>query len=184
MKRIFIAVKTPPESNLLRMMASVKSSTGAERIRWVDPSSLHITLVFLGDTEEKSIADISRALSVSCLRFGSFEFSLLGTGVFKTWSDPHVVWIGINPAEKLQELNKIISENLIKAGFCQEERTFRPHLTIGRTKSVRDRENLKNILGEYRDTQFQLVKVTEVILYESILRDTGPVYKPLGKFPL
>lgn len=184
MKRIFIAVKTLPGSSLMRMLATVKSLAGQERIKWVDPSNLHITLVFLGDTEEKRIADISHALGVSCQQYGSFEFSLEGTGVFKTWNDPRVFWVGVNPREKLQELNRIILDNPGFAGFSQEERIFRPHLTIGRARSVSDRESLRNILGKYSQIHFQTVKVTEVILYESILQKTGPVYRPLEYFPL
>jgi len=184
MKRIFIAIKTLPGSSLMRMLNTVKSLTGSERIRWVDPSSLHITLVFLGDTEEKRITDISHTLGVSCLRFGSFEFSLGGTGVFKTWNDPRVFWIGVNPREKLQELYKVILQNLEKAGFSQEERIFRPHLTIGRANSVNDKENLKNILGKYREIRFQTMKVTEVILYESILQKEGPHYNVVEIYKL
>lgn len=184
MKRIFIAVKILPGSNLQRMLNTVKSLTGREVIRWVDPSNLHITLVFLGDTEEKRITEISHFLGATCHQYGSFELSLDGTGVFKSWSDPRVFWIGVNPRERLQELNKVILENLSKAGFCPEERIFSPHLTIGRVKSVSDKENLKNILGRYREIRFQTVNITEVILYESILQRTGPIYKPLGKFPL
>ena len=63
-------------------------------------------------------------------------------------------------------------------GFVIEERQFKPHLTLGRVKSVRDTENLKKVLEKYRDDEFQKVEVKEVILYESILMQTGPIYKP------
>jgi 2'-5' RNA ligase len=92
--------------------------------------------------------------------------------------------VGVRSAEKLIQLNKIISEGLILNGFETEERQFKPHLTIGRVKSVKNTENLKILLERYRDVQFQIVKINEVILFESILRLNGPIYKPLANFPL
>ena len=57
MKRIFIAVKVNPEGELLRMFSSLKAILGAENIKWVDPANIHLTLAFLGDTDEKRIDD-------------------------------------------------------------------------------------------------------------------------------
>jgi 2'-5' RNA ligase len=66
MKRLFIAVKIVPEGDLLRMISSVKASLGDESIKWVDPGNIHITLAFLGDTEEKKIKTLTRILDVAC----------------------------------------------------------------------------------------------------------------------
>ena len=77
-----------------------------------------------------------------------------------------------------------IAEGLKSTGFVIEERQFKPHLTLGRVKSLSDTENLKTVLERYRDNQIQIVHVSEVVLYESILKQTGPLYKPIGKYPL
>jgi 2'-5' RNA ligase len=113
-----------------------------------------------------------------------YGFILAGTGVFKNFRDPRVIWVGIHSSEKLLILNDIISDGLRENGFEIDERQFRPHLTLGRIKSVKDTENLKTVLERYRDNQIQIVRVNEVILYESILMQTGPLYKPLGNFAL
>jgi 2'-5' RNA ligase len=83
--------------------------------------------------------------------------------------------------ERLIQLNNIIAEGLKLDGFKIEERQFKPHLTLGRIKSVKNIENLKTMLERYKDNQFQIVHVNEVILFESILVQTGPIYKSLGK---
>lgn len=184
MKRIFIAVKVNLGGELLRMFSSLKAILGAENIKWVDPANLHLTLAFLGDTDEKKIAVLKSMLSDTCTGFGEFDFNLNGTGIFKNFRDPRVLWVGIRSAERLIQLNKIIAEGLKFIGFETEERQFNPHLTLGRIKSVKDTENLKILLENYRDVQFQTVHINDVILFESILRQTGPIYKPLGKYPL
>jgi 2'-5' RNA ligase len=184
MKRIFIAVKVEPGAELIRMISTVKALLGAEYIKWVDPANIHITLAFLGDTEEKRIKNLSNMLKESCRGFREFDFLLAGTGVYKNYRDPRVIWVGIKSQEMLSGLYDKIAEGLIDTGFAIEVRQFRPHLTLGRVKSIKDTENLKKVLEKYRDTEFQKVDVKEVFLYESILLQTGPIYKSLGKYHL
>jgi 2'-5' RNA ligase len=184
MKRAFIAVKVEPGGELLRMISSFKALLGAENIKWVDPANIHLTLAFLGDTEEKRIKSITSMLKERCTGFNEFDFILAGTGIFKNYWGPRVIWVGIRSSEKLIMLNNIITDGLRENGFEIEDRQFRPHLTLGRVKSVKDTENLKKVLEKYRDTEFQKVEVKEVILFESILMQTGPIYKPLGSYSL
>ena len=184
MKRLFIAVKAEPEGDLLRTFSSLKALLGRETIKWVDPSNLHLTLAFLGDTEEKRIGSLQNMLEEKCSGFGVFDFTLAGTGVFKSFRDPRVIWVGIRSAERLTMLYNTINEGLKQTGFELEDRSFRPHLTLGRVKSCSDTENLKSVLEKYRDQQFQIVHVNQVILFESILTQTGPIYKVLGNYIL
>jgi len=184
MKRLFIAVKAEPEGDLLRMFSSLKALLGNESIKWVDPANIHLTLAFLGDTEEKRIGFLQRMLEEECAGFGAFDFTLEGAGVFKSYRDPRVIWVGIRSPERLTVLYSTITEGLKHIGFELEERQFRPHLTLGRVKSCRDKENLKSVLEKYRDQQFQIIHVNEVSLFESILTRTGPIYKSLGNFSL
>ncbi len=182
MKRIFIAIKVEPDAALLEMISSLKSLLAAESIKWVDPSSIHLTIAFLGDTDEKRIKILNSMLNYKCPGFNEFEFILAGTGVFKNIRDPRVIWAGIRSSGRLSDLNVVISAGLKETGFNIEERPFKPHLTLGRVKSVKNTENLKFVLDKYSETEFQTVLVKEVILFESILQQTGPVYKPLGDF--
>lgn len=184
MKRLFIAVKVNPEGELLRMNLSLKALLGAEKIKWVDVANIHLTLAFLGDTEEKRIRILGNMLKEKCTGFGPFDFVLAGLGVFKNFRDPRVLWVGIRSAERLSQLNRNISEGLKLNGFEIEEHEFKPHLTLGRVKSVRDTENLKSVLEKYRDMHLQVIHVNEVVLFESILMQTGPIYKSLGNFSL
>lgn len=123
-------------------------------------------------------------LKTRCSGFGEFEFNLAGTGIFKNFSDPRVIWAGIRSSERLSELYNIISSGLIESGFKNEDRAFKPHLTLGRIKSLEDTGKLKNVLERYRETEFQTVPVREVTLFESILTQKGPIYIPLGNFML
>jgi 2'-5' RNA ligase len=184
MKRVFIAVKADPEGELQRMISTLKSVLTAENIRWIDPQNIHITLAFLGDTGEEKIKILAEMLKDKCSGFHEFSFILAGTGVFKNYRDPRVIWAGIKSPEKLYALENKIAEGLKASGLVSEERPFKPHLTIGRIKSLKDTGNLKSILERYKEIELQKVDVRNVILYESILTQTGPIYKPLGNYSL
>lgn len=184
MKRVFIAVKVDPDTGLMRMISTLKSALLKENIRWVDPVNIHITMAFLGDTEDEKIKILAGMLKERCSGFAEFDFMLAGAGVFKNYRDPRIIWAGIKSPEKLYALENKISEGLKSTGFVIEEREFKPHLTLGRIKSCKDTGNLKTFLERYKDIEFQKVEVKEVILYESILTLTGPIYKSLGSYSL
>lgn len=184
MKRIFIALKIEPGDNLLRMMSSLKSLLGNERINWVDAANIHLTLAFLGDTDEEMIKVADLAVRQHCRGSGEFSFKLSGTGVFRNYRDPKVIWAGIEECPGLTRLNNLISTALSDAGFKLEERPFKPHITLGRIKFIKDSGALTSAVERYNNTFFQEVTVNEVILFESILKPSGPLYRPLGKFSL
>jgi len=184
MKRIFIAIKIEPENTFLKIYSSLRTIRGDEKINWVDLSNIHLTLAFLGDTEEGRIKVVAIMLKQQCSGFGEFDFNLSGAGVFKNFRDPRVIWFGIGNSEKLVELYAAIKTGLEDAGFKTEDRSFRPHITIGRIKYIKNTDALKAAIENYRDSEIQKITAKEVILYESVLKSSGPVYKPVGIFSL
>ncbi|MFH0842305.1 MAG: RNA 2',3'-cyclic phosphodiesterase [Bacteroidota bacterium] len=184
MKRIFIALKINPGDSLIRMISTLRALLENERINWVDPANIHLTLAFLGDTDEEMIKIADLAVRQQCRGSGEFSFNLSGTGVFRNYRDPKVIWAGIEEYRNLARLNNLISTALSDAGFKLEERPFKPHITLGRIKFIKDSRVLESAVEKYSNTFFQEVAVNEVILFESILKPTGPVYKPLGRFLL
>jgi 2'-5' RNA ligase len=184
MKRIFIAIKVDPGETLMKMISAFKSGLSGENIKWTSTDNIHITLVFLGDTEEKQIRIISNILKERCEGSMKFELMIRGTGVFKSINDPRVIWAGIEPSERFTQLYELIKSGLKTAGILPEERPFKPHLTLGRIKHAKQITDLKKLFEIYGDVEIQKVVVNEVILYESILLQTGPVYKPISKFSI
>jgi len=184
MKRIFIGLKIEAGDNLLKMISSFRARLYKDQIKWTDTANIHITIAFLGDTEEEIIKEIISMLEERCKGFGQFELFLRGSGIFRNLNDPRIIWTGIEPSEKIVQLNNLIMNGLKELKINLEDRPFKPHLTIGRIKHLNNIESLKTLVEEFQNYEIQTVPIYEVILYESILLSAGPKYKPLIKVKL
>jgi 2'-5' RNA ligase len=183
-KRLFIAVRIEPDIPLLNWFKQVKETLKNEEIRWTRLENLHLTLLFLGDTNIELIPEISTALERSTVSYQYFRFSLSGLGVFRSLSYPRVLWIGIKETEKLGLIKESIDNQLKPLLNKDVTGSFKPHLTLGRMKRIENLELLKELISKYRDNKFMEVEIDEIILYESILNKSGPVYKVIKTIPL
>lgn len=177
-------MKVEPEEILLNMISSFKSGLINDNIKWTSIDNIHITLVFLGDTEDNVTDKIRLMLNEKCNGSGKFKIHLKGCGIFRSMNDPRIIWTGIETSDKLMYLNDTVQNGLKQLGIKLEDRPYNPHLTLGRIKHLRDIKILKSLLEQFRNSEIQVVPVNEVILYESILLQSGPVYKPIEKFSL
>lgn len=183
-KRLFIAVDVIPDEGLISFYRKLKKLLEGLSIRWVDEKLFHLTLKFIGDTEESRIGLIKSALSEVTGYVAPFTFGIGGPGFFGSKKNPRVIFSEITQAGGLTDLSFRIDEKLATKGFEKEQRRFNAHLTLGRIKYLSDNTLLFSVVQQYRDTFFQTVNTQEVILYESILRSDGAEYIPLEKFLL
>ncbi len=179
-RRTFIAVKVPPKKELTDMLLYLQDELKDEKIRWINPDNLHITLRFLGDTDELIIDQVSKDLKKAVTGSREFNLVLQGAGVFRSISYPRVLWFGLQDTDPLISLKKKIDEKLSFVDNDQQYKSFTPHLTIGRMKRIIDRKKLSILISELSNKFITQIEVKEFIYYESILRSDGAVYKPIS----
>ena len=68
-------------------------------------------------------------------------------------------------------------------GF-RKERSYIPHLTIGRVKGPRKREVLISKIRELEMVDIGPLPVEKLVLKKSDLTPVGPIYTDLQEFPL
>jgi 2'-5' RNA ligase len=90
----------------------------------------------------------------------------------------------VDEREVLVSLQKQLERELEKMGFEPEERAFRPHLTLGRVKLGRGREELAGRIERYKEEEFGDFPVEKIVLFKSDLKPTGPIYTPLRELKL
>ncbi len=169
---------------MLEILDYYKHALAEEKIKWVDPGVMHITIAFLGDTDESIIPSVSDIIKQAALNHSPFELVFRGTGVFRNLHDPRVIWIGTDINPVVQNIKAELDNGLTKFGFEKETREFRPHLTLGRIKYLKDRSVLEEALKLYKDQDVQKELINEIIYYESILRPAGPEYLSIINVPL
>ena len=150
-------------------------------VKWVDPSQIHLTLHFFGDIGLRGVEKISRVIPPLVQTAKPVHLLLRGVGGFPNYSQPRIIWAGIEgEVEPLALFHSKLESELKQAGFICEKRDFKPHLTLGRVREGKKAAPVKNILLGPTDPK----QVSEIILYKSILTPAGPQYEKLQTFPL
>lgn len=175
--RAFIAIELP--ESLKQTLARVQRQLEcAERVAWVKPANMHLTLRFLGEVAESRIDDLKVCMERAAA-YSSFELVPKGLGAFPNLHRPRVFWAGIeDKSRSLTELQKRLQAELEQAGFGREDHPFSAHLTLGRVKDSGTRttqEALRRL-----DFSAPPFKVAEIVLMRSDLRPQGSLYTRLA----
>ncbi len=178
MKRLFTALKIQPDARFLETFGRIRQELRGESIKWVEGHNIHITLKFFGETEETRIPAIGEVLSRRASVSQVFSFRLKGLGVFGSSYAPRVVWAGIEPYAELSHLMKQVHDDLALIGFSRDRQNLVPHLTLGRVKFLQDKIRFQRTLDCYGELTSEPIRVHEMVLYESVLRQQGPIYIP------
>ena len=184
MKRVFIAIRIDPDIRLREIILDLKSGLPGERIRWVEPDNIHVTLAFLGDLSTVQINDVIRILEEVTSESPSFRLRIKGAGLFRGTRDPRIIWLGIEDSEPLDRVRDKVCKLLSGEKLYKDDRPFKAHITVGRVKSISDRKRLGELMSSHRDTEVKVQYVNELIFFESILKTEGPVYRPIDRFHL
>lgn len=180
--RGFIALDIEPNDDIRRFIEGLKK-TGAP-LKMVDKDKLHITMKFLGDTEEDKVKDISEVVRNVLEEKEPFTIDLKGAGAFPHLGYMKVVWVGTTEEPKLQNTAHRIEEELVPLGFSREDKGFSPHITVARVKGGKNKDRLKRTIENYEEFYFKTQKVTKLKLKKSTLTKKGPIYETLEEYYL
>jgi RNA 2',3'-cyclic 3'-phosphodiesterase len=179
MKRLFAAIAIEPGNDFIDTYMELQKLLYHERITWVGISNIHLTLKFFGETDESRIHPIVAALNSGSSTVGQFRLCFNKTGIFGSSYNPKVIWLGAEEQPALYKMTNQIKVELEKIGYKDDRQNFVPHLTLGRVRSVNDKQLFQDVMDDYRSA-FQVEQlITSVHLYESVLRKRGPLYSKL-----
>lgn len=152
----------------------------ADRVNWVERTNLHVTLKFLGDVQEERISEVCTLVRQAAASVRAFDYDVRGLSVSPTHGPLRMVWGNIEDNSGLMGvLHDQLDAALSGIGFKEENRQFRPHITVARIKHVRNPAAFKAAVRAFADQSFGIAHADEVVAYTSTLTDEGPVYAPL-----
>lgn len=185
MPRLFIAIGF--EDNLRKQLAGLQAELKQAQadVRWVASENIHLTLRFIGEVSEEAVPSIKDILKKTIENYRAFEIELKGVGAFPSVNNPRVIWIGCqDPTGQLFRIYQDIERSLIKLGLPGDDHKFSPHITLGRTKSTKNRDKLIKLIKLKQDYKVGRQKVKEITLFQSQLQPTGPIYTVLEQVTL
>lgn len=175
--RAFISVDLAREQRIEDFAAELKNADPTLKV--VDPGQIHVTLKFLGDTDEKLVPRIADEMRDAARGMEPFEVKFKGTGSFPGKSKIRVIWVGMNDALPMATIAGRLDEGLTKLGFSREARAFAPHLTVARAKVESPNPALRQMIANHADDDFGEQKADRIRLKKSVLTRCGPQYTTL-----
>ncbi len=177
MARLFIALELTEEQKREVGALQEKLQTYMEGVRWVKPQGLHLTLKFLGETDEARLDHIKQAMDESAASIKQFAVVYGQSGVFPSPRKARIIWVGLREGyEAVCDVATGMEKALARCGFEPEKRKFTPHLTIGRARNPLP----ENIARLYMDREKSFTTAACVIrgatLFESKLSPQGATY--------
>ncbi len=177
-QRIFAAIELSDKARHVcgHHIEEIRREFPSVRVGWEHPEKLHITLKFFGNAEPHLVDEFRNHMSGIAGRHERFLICLATPGVFPSPSRPRILWIGITDASgMIQSIYRDIEKASRGLGFTPEERTFHPHVTIGR---IRQPERFRELVTTHLNARIEPIEfeVRKLVLYESKLLPTGSVY--------
>lgn len=134
MIRLFAAIALPED---VAEGLSIRQY-GLEGVRWRPMETLHITLRFFGEVQERMADDLDSELQG--VGGGPFALSLAGVGAFGEGERISALWAGVGPNPSLNQLAARCEAAARRAGLKAESRTYKPHVTLAYTRGLDPRD--------------------------------------------
>lgn len=167
--RLFAAIALPFDA----AETLVRRQRGLPGARWRPPESLHITLAFYGEVDERRADDLD--VELGRIPGGTFELALKGVGTFGEGHQTHAVWAGVEPNDRLTVLAGRCRKAGQTAGIAMEPRAYRPHVTLAYLRNV-DPARVGGWVANHNLLASPPLRIDRFGLYSSQLTDAGSHY--------
>ena len=184
--RLFVGI-SPPDDIRDAICAFINTLKAHDRgaLRFVPPDNIHLTIKFIGETDERRIPDIEDALSQ--IQISPFTLTAYGAGGFPEISpdthDTRILWTGIRRSAPLTTLAEMTERALETKDFPRDTRSYIPHFTIARARGTICDEVIRCV-QDNKDTVFGQFDADAIYLYKSESAPEGVRYTKLSRHKL
>lgn len=179
--RTFVGIPLPASVTdaLVSACDSIRAADAGWRgEKWVPRQNMHVTLKFLGDIEDDSLAEVADAIEAAAA--GHARFLLADPGI-RAVPDPHrarMIWATFVDADgACASLAEELERTCLAFGIAPSERAYKPHATLVRARvSKRIRALALESARVELESAPDCVSVPSITLYSSRLTGRGPEY--------
>ncbi|ERI07532.1 2'-5' RNA ligase [Aneurinibacillus aneurinilyticus ATCC 12856] len=179
--RLFTAIELNEEAKqeLMRLQQELKETLPCRK--WQTKPQMHLTLHFLGDLSSQQMELVKQEMEDVTASFSPFSLTLANIGAFPNIKRPRVIWVGVSGHLKdLDSLQHTLAKRLTQKKLYSEDRTYAPHITLGREPRMEGNADSPHLPGVYPVSW----RVGEIVLFHSTLTSKGPIYKIVSTYSL
>ena len=196
--RTFVAIEIPPDVRQRLRTEQQRLRDGLARhdadavLRWTNTDNLHLTLRFLGETEEDQRKQMQVGLAEIAAAQRPFTLSLSGLGCFSSWNNLRALWVGIRgETEALQGVQTEVESLARQVGFDAERKPFSPHISLARSARNASRAAVRTASEQLRRAAAEEMPqlnidwtVRDLYFIRSVLGRGGAQYSTLTRCSL
>lgn len=184
--RLFVALHPPPDAlaELEAVVAPLRA--GWPELRWTGQDRWHVTLAFLGEVAEGKLDELMVRLGRAAGRHQAQRLWIGHGGAFPNQKRARVLISrveGDQPAlAALAALAGSVAAGARRAGAPppDEDRRYRPHLTLARCRQPADVSEVVNALGLFAGSAWQAAEIQLIRSHAG----PRPWYEALANWPL
>ena len=163
--RLFTAIDIPSDVKAA-LAALIDRLRPLAKLHWIPVEKLHITTKFMGEWPETRLDELTRALS-AVRSSGPVEIAIRRIGWLPNPRSARMLYAGVEASEALTALAAATEQAAAGVGVAVEDRIFRPHVTLARTRKRVPLDALKQALAEIELSSIGSYRAFSFALYLS-----------------
>ena len=177
--RLFLAIPLDQalRDNLAQMQRRLQEAHA--EVRWVEPDNFHLTVAFIGDTPAGRLPEFLDAGAGVAQAGRAFRFRVAGGSYFPRRGPLKTLWAGVTDgADEWRAVVRAAEEWLGPMGIPRAADLV-PHITLGRVRGEQNTDALRALLNQESNTDCGEQSAGSLMLAQSFLHGTGPLYEPV-----
>lgn len=161
--RVFTAFYPSPAAvaDLERVVDPLRSAH--RDLTWTRPEQWHLTLTFHADVDADQVRRLERTVARCAAIRDATSARFRGGGAFPSRSRGRILWVGVESADRrLADLQRNLTARLRRQGWPLDDRRYRPHLTVARSRVRRDLSAMVDELDAYAGPSWEVDRIAIV----------------------
>lgn len=176
--RAFLAVDVDPHLTYKITEIQRQLAEANPNVKLVEQENLHFTFKFLGDISPEKTETIIEIVEENIKGYSPFDITIKGMGAFPNMDYIRVIWLGVEHPGAFSKVQRELDNEFASLGF-KKERSYIPHLTIGRVKGAQNKDELISVVEKLEDIEIGTMNIDRLTLKKSELTPVGPMYTDL-----
>lgn len=176
--RLFTAIDIPPDVKAA-LASLLDRLRPLAKLHWIPVEKLHITTKFIGEWPEERLGELNRTLA-AVTSPAPVEIAIRRIGWLPNPRSARMLYAGVEASESLTALAAATERAAENVGIAVEDRIFRPHVTLARTRKRVPLGALRHALSEIELSDIGRYRASSFVLYSS----ADGTYTKLQEFSL